>query len=131
MEKPINHIIALSVPDYLFPKAVKSRGAYARACISRHALMDFNKQAHSVAATHEVYRTSFYIGKVALDGLNAYRKQHNLRSRADAILAILATVHAKTNEIPSPKVVSREKTIQASIGDISFSQAFSMIQVRG
>ena len=106
-------IIGVTAPAILIPQAFENRGGFIRASLSRHALLDFNEQAFNVFNTHDTTRTTFYIGQIALDGLNAYQKYHALKSRNKAVLAILATVYARDHDLPSPKNKIRlvEKTV--------------------
>jgi len=114
--KPIN----LVVPPYLF-NGVKDRSSHTKAVITRIALTDFNRVAYEKARlvdTSQRITTSFLLNEVGVKCLVAYQEKHGLSSRNQAVLAILATHHAKQAAVEKKPIPS-------------FSAAFAMIRARG
>ena len=90
-------IISLVVPPYLLETGKERRG-YIRECVTKIALNDFNEESYSKAAgfapSHCVV-TSVTLNDDGVKSLEDYRVKHGLSSRNKAVMAILATCHAK------------------------------------
>lgn len=115
-----NRIIGVRIPPH-FLIGVKDRSRHMRTLITRVALNDFNEAAYKKAKSLpscDYFTTSIVLNGVGVRGLDAYKEKHGLSSRMQAVLAVLATHHAKQSVVekkPMPK----------------FYEAFAMVGARG
>lgn len=109
-----NRIISVIAPPHFFCEH-KSHSSYAKMVITRTALDDFNEFAYHKASStplRDSIATSVTLNAMGVRGLDAYKERHKLSSRNQAVLAILATHHAKqlavikATEIPVYKALA-------------------------
>ena len=114
-----NRSIPVVIPPYLFCGA-KNVSTFMKTVIT--ALNDFNELAYKKARAFPVIdskTTSVTLNEAGVRSLDAYKEKHGLSSRNQAVMAMLATHHAK-----QPVIVERNPMP-------SFREAFLMVGVSG